>query len=208
MSDNNDNSSKQSSAPIRNWTLETDARDIAWLGIRTEGSANTLSREVLFELDVVLQALEKAPPTGLVVFSQKESGFVAGADVNEFQQFENVAQACEMVRAGQTIIDRLAALPFTTVAALNGTALGGGLELALACDWRLSLPSDLPTIGLPEVQLGVHPGLGGTVRCTALIGVRAAMGLMLTGKPIRPAAAPGVIQKATQMARVLAQALR
>ena len=199
MSDNNANGSEQSSAPIRNWTLETDSRDIAWLGIRTAGSANTLSRDVLLELDTVLQALEKVPPAGLVIFSQKESGFVAGADVNEFQQFKDVKHACEMVRAGQTVLDRLAALPFTTVAALNGTALGGGLELALACDWRLSLPSDRPTIGLPEVQLGVHPGLGGTVRCTTLIGVRAAMGLMLTGKPIRPAAAlqMGLIDKIT-----------
>jgi 3-hydroxyacyl-CoA dehydrogenase/enoyl-CoA hydratase/3-hydroxybutyryl-CoA epimerase len=184
---------------VRNWTLETDARDIAWLGIRTQGSANTLSREVLLELDVVLEALEKAPPAALIIFSPKESGFVAGADVKEFLQFENPQQAFELVRGGQKIIDRLAALPIATVAVLNGTALGGGLELALACDWRLSFASDRPALGLPEVQLGVHPGLGGTVRCTRLIGVRAAMSLMLTGKPIRPdkALSIGLIDRVT-----------
>ena len=179
----------QQPAQVRNWTLETDSRDIAWLGLRTHGSTNTLSRQVLLELDTILNALTTAPPSGLVIFSPKETGFIAGADVHEFLEFTSENDAYEKVRAGQKIIDRLEALPFTTVAAINGMALGGGLELALACDHRLSLESNRPTLGLPEVQLGVHPGLGGTVRAVRLIGVRNAMQLMLTGKPIRPAKA-------------------
>lgn len=179
----------QQSAQVRNWTLETDSRDIAWLGLRTHGSTNTLSRQVMLELDTILNALTTAPPSGLVIFSPKETGFIAGADVHEFLEFTSENDAYEKVRAGQKIIDRLEALPFTTVAAINGMALGGGLELALACDHRLSLESNRPTLGLPEVQLGVHPGLGGTVRAVRLIGVRNAMQLMLTGKPIRPAKA-------------------
>jgi len=178
--------------PVRNWTLETDNRDIAWLGLRCAGSTNTLSRQVLLELDTVLDVLAAAPPSGLVVYSHKDNGFIAGADVNEFPLLENEEQAYQQVLAGQAIINKLEALPFTTVAALNGTTLGGGLELALACDWRLCFASELPSIGLPEVQLGVHPGLGGTLRATRLIGVREAMSLMLTGKPIRPAKAKAI----------------
>jgi len=176
---------------IRNWTLETDERDIAWLGIRTRGTANAnvLSREVLLELEQILAAMEQAPPTGLVIYSHKESGFFAGADVREFPELKDAAFAYQEVLRGQQVLARLEALPFTTVAVLNGITLGGGLELALACDCRLSFPAERPTMGLPEVQLGVHPGLGGTVRLVRLIGVRAAMPMMLAGKSVRPAAA-------------------
>jgi 3-hydroxyacyl-CoA dehydrogenase/enoyl-CoA hydratase/3-hydroxybutyryl-CoA epimerase len=174
---------------IRNWTLETDAADIAWLGLRTTDSTNVLSRSVLLELDTILEALETAPPAGLIIFSHKETGFIAGADVREFPDLKNEQHAFEEVRRGQQVLTRLEKLPFSTVAVINGIALGGGLELTLACDWRISFPSDRPTLGLPEVQLGVHPGLGGTVRTVRLAGVRAAMRLMLSGKPIRPQAA-------------------
>jgi 3-hydroxyacyl-CoA dehydrogenase/enoyl-CoA hydratase/3-hydroxybutyryl-CoA epimerase len=186
-------------AKIRNWTLDTDRGDIAWLGLRCRGSTNVLSAEVLTELGHVIDALLEAPPRGLVIFSHKEKGFIAGADINEFPLFENESQTYEKVLAGHAILDRLANLPFPTCAAINGPALGGGLELALACDWRIALPSDQRTLGLPEVQLGVHPGLGGTVRTVKLIGVRQAMQLMLTGKAIRPeqALANGLIDRIT-----------
>jgi len=174
---------------VRNWTLEADGQDIAWLGLRTSSSTNLLSRQVLLELNTIFDALLAAPPSGLIIFSHKEGNFIAGADVHEFPQLTSVESAYEQVQAGQKIFDRLEALPFTTVAVLNGIALGGGLELALACNWRLSLPSDRATIGLPEIQLGLHPGLGGTLRCPRLIGVRSAMKLMLTGKPVTPAVA-------------------
>lgn len=175
--------------PVRNWTLETDDADVAWLGLRTPGSTNVLSSEVLLELDTVIDALEQAPPAGLILYSHKDTGFIAGADVREFPDLKNIGHACEQVKRGQTVINRLAALPFTTVAVFNGIALGGGLELGLACSWRVSFASDERTLGLPEVQLGVHPGLGGTVRTVQLAGVRAAMPMMLTGKPVTPAEA-------------------
>lgn len=185
--------------PVRNWTLETDNRDIAWLGLRGEGSTNVLSRQVLVELDTVLAALEQAPPSSLIIYSHKSSGFIAGADVHQFPEMKTEEQAFEQVHAGQRVIERLAALPFTTVAVLNGVTLGGGLELALACDWRISYDSDRSTIGLPEVQLGVHPGLGGTIRSVSIAGVRNAMQLMLTGKPVRPAKAKamGLVDRLT-----------
>jgi 3-hydroxyacyl-CoA dehydrogenase/enoyl-CoA hydratase/3-hydroxybutyryl-CoA epimerase len=175
--------------PVRNWTLEADDQDIAWLGLRTGGSTNVISSEVLLELDTLIDAFHTAPPNGLVIFSHKEAGFIAGADVNAFPEFTSEEQAFQQIRAGQKVLDRLAALPFPSVAAINGLALGGGLELALACDWRLALDTPKSTLGLPEVQLGVHPGLGGTVRTVRRMGVRNAMQLMLTGKPINTAKA-------------------
>jgi 3-hydroxyacyl-CoA dehydrogenase/enoyl-CoA hydratase/3-hydroxybutyryl-CoA epimerase len=107
-----------------------------------------------------------------------------GADINEFTSIDSADQAYELIRNGQQVFDRLEALRCPTVAVINGFALGGGLELALACDYRLALHNKKPIIGLPEVQLGFHPGFGGTVRAVQIAGVRAAMQLMLTGKPI------------------------
>jgi 3-hydroxyacyl-CoA dehydrogenase / enoyl-CoA hydratase / 3-hydroxybutyryl-CoA epimerase len=187
MNDSTSQENRESLQQIQNWTLEADKQDIAWLGLRTSSSTNVLSRQVLLELSSIIDALLAAPPSGLIIFSHKDGNFIAGADVHEFPQLTSTENAYEQVRAGQKILDRLEALPFTTVAVLNGITLGGGLELALACDWRLSLASDRPSIGLPEIQLGLHPGLGGTLRCPRLIGVRSAMQLMLTGKPVTPA---------------------
>jgi 3-hydroxyacyl-CoA dehydrogenase/enoyl-CoA hydratase/3-hydroxybutyryl-CoA epimerase len=107
-----------------------------------------------------------------------------GADINEFTSIDSAEQAYALIRIGQQVFDRLEALRCPTVAVINGFALGGGLELALACDYRLALHNKKPIIGLPEVQLGFHPGFGGTVRAVQIAGVRAAMQLMLTGKPI------------------------
>lgn len=186
MSDPTPQDNRQNLQQIQNWTLEADKQDIAWLGLRTNGSTNVLSQQVLLELNTVIDALLAAPPSGLIIFSHQDGNFIAGADVHEFPRLTSTESAYEKVRAGQRIFDRLEASPFITVAVLNGIALGGGLELALACDWRISLASDRATIGLPEIQLGLHPGLGGTLRCPRLIGVRSAMQLMLTGKPVTP----------------------
>ncbi|MDH3585835.1 MAG: 3-hydroxyacyl-CoA dehydrogenase NAD-binding domain-containing protein, partial [Gammaproteobacteria bacterium] len=124
------------------------------------------------------------PPKGLVIHSGKSNGFVMGADINEFTTIENPEQAYELIRLGQQVLDKLEALPCPTVAAINGFALGGGLELAMACDYRVALETGKRILGLPEVQLGIHPGFGGTVRAVQIAGVRPAMQLMLTGKPI------------------------
>lgn len=169
------------------WSLETDADGIAWLKLdKPDVSANSLSRAVMEELDALLTAVTQRPPKALILTSAKSSGFVAGADIKEFVGIETPQQAYQLIRAGQQVIDRLAALPFTTVAAINGFALGGGLELALACTYRVLVNQSSATLGFPEVQLGVHPGLGGTVRAVRLIGPVAAMDLMLTGRMLRP----------------------
>jgi len=171
----------------RNWHMEVDSDRIAWLSIdKHEAGANVLSREVVLEFDSIVRALSEAPPAGLVLCSAKESGFILGADINEFPQIKTAAEAFDLIRQGQAILERFEALPCTTVAMIDGLALGGGLELALACDYRVAAISDAPTLGLPEVQLGLHPGFGGTVRAIRLAGVTQAMTLMLSGKPVAP----------------------
>ncbi|MEX2494942.1 MAG: 3-hydroxyacyl-CoA dehydrogenase NAD-binding domain-containing protein [Woeseia sp.] len=172
------------------WRSETDSNGIVWLCIdKADSSANVLSGPVLQELDEIIEPYLNDPPRGLVIHSGKQNGFVMGADINEFTEIENTEQAYELIRLGQQVLDKLESLRCATVAAINGFALGGGLELALACDYRLVLQTDKPILGLPEVQLGIHPGFGGTVRAVRICGVRSAMQLMLTGKPLTPAKA-------------------
>jgi len=168
------------------WRMERDAQGIVSLIIDRPGSsANSLSQAVLLELQARLRELKAAPPRGLMIRSGKPSGFIAGADIREFTTFKNAAEALDHIRIGQRVFDELAALPCPTVAAIAGFALGGGLELALACRYRVAADEPRLAMGLPEVQLGIHPGFGGTVRSVQLLGVRRAMMLMLTGKPVR-----------------------
>jgi len=170
---------------LKHWTSETGEDGIVWLCIdKADGGANVLSGEVLEELHQLIEPLAKQPPKGVVILSGKSNGFVMGADINEFTKIENPQQAYDLIRLGQQVLDELEALPCPTVAAINGFALGGGLELAMACDYRVALETDKRILGLPEVQLGIHPGFGGTVRAVRIAGVRPAMQLMLTGKPI------------------------
>jgi 3-hydroxyacyl-CoA dehydrogenase/enoyl-CoA hydratase/3-hydroxybutyryl-CoA epimerase len=193
------------------WKLETDSDRVSFLTLdKAASSANTLSSDVLRELDACLAELERSAPRAVVVASGKTSGFVAGADIKEFTGLKTPEQAYELIRVGQVVHDRLAALPCATVAAINGFALGGGLELALACRYRVASESNKVSLGLPEVQLGIHPGFGGTVRTVRLIGVRAAMQLMLTGKPVKAdkAVALGLVDRLVPPAELLAQAKR
>ncbi|HEY5808749.1 MAG TPA: 3-hydroxyacyl-CoA dehydrogenase NAD-binding domain-containing protein, partial [Povalibacter sp.] len=173
--------------PASNWTITTDESGIAWLAInKADASTNSLSRAVMEELGTHIDLLQRSPPRAVIITSGKKNGFVAGADIKEFVGIQTPDQAYAMIRQGQQLLDRLAALPCVTVAAINGFALGGGLELALACRYRVVADDPSITLGFPEVMLGVHPGLGGTVRAVQLAGPIAAMDLMLTGRSIRP----------------------
>jgi 3-hydroxyacyl-CoA dehydrogenase/enoyl-CoA hydratase/3-hydroxybutyryl-CoA epimerase len=168
------------------WSWSIDADGIGWLGAdRAGASTNTLSRAVLESLNQRLEDIERARPRGVVLFSAKANGFVAGADITEFKGLTTPEQGYALIRGGQQVLDRLAALSMPTVAAIHGFALGGGLELALACRYRVGADDGKLALGLPEVQLGIHPGFGGTVRTPQLIGARAALDLMLTGRSLR-----------------------
>jgi 3-hydroxyacyl-CoA dehydrogenase/enoyl-CoA hydratase/3-hydroxybutyryl-CoA epimerase len=195
-------------SPAAHWSLQTDAEGVAWLTLDKVGaSANSLSRDVMEELDGMLNRLAAAPPKALVVASAKK-GFIAGADIKEFVQVRTPEEGYSLIRPGQLVLDKLEALPCPTVAAINGFALGGGLEVALACRYRVAADDPSVTLGFPEVQLGLHPGLGGTVRSVQLIGPLDAMDLMLTGKTVRPKQAlqMGLVDKLAPTAELRAVA--
>jgi 3-hydroxyacyl-CoA dehydrogenase/enoyl-CoA hydratase/3-hydroxybutyryl-CoA epimerase len=193
------------------WQLERDAQHVAWLTLDVPGSsANTLGRAVMQELDALLAELEAEPPRGVVIRSGKPSGFIAGADIREFRGLETEEGAYELVRAGQRVLDRIEALPCPSVALLQGFALGGGLELALACRYRVAVGDERLTLGLPEVMLGIHPGFGGTVRAVRLLGATVALDLMLTGRSVRADKAErlGLVDRMVATAAELAPAAR
>jgi len=187
------------SGPYRHFKLTRDGDGIAWLLFDREGaSANTLSADVMEEFDSALAALESQRPTGLVIRSAKKSGFIAGADVNEFRGAADPQAVETAIGRAHAVIDRLEALKIPSVAVIHGFCLGGGLEVALACQSRIAI--DGARFGFPEVMLGLHPGLGGTVRFTHLVNPMQAMTLMLTGKTIdaRKARALGLVDAVTQ----------
>lgn len=145
---------------------------------------NVLDLDAVASLETALTDLEAAPPKGVVVRSGKPGSFIAGADVEAIGAIEDVAQVETLVRRGQAAYVRLAALPCATVAAIDGICLGGGTELALACDSRLASEEPRTQIGLPEVMLGILPAWGGTTRLHRLIGLPAALDLILTGRSL------------------------
>jgi 3-hydroxyacyl-CoA dehydrogenase/enoyl-CoA hydratase/3-hydroxybutyryl-CoA epimerase len=165
---------------------------------RDGASANTLSADLIEELDHVLAELEGQRPAGLVIRSAKKSGFIAGADVNEFRGATDPRAVEAQISRAHAIIDRLEALKIPTVAVIHGFCLGGGLEVALACQSRIAIEG--ARFGFPEVMLGLHPGLGGTARFTHLVNPMQAMTLMLTGKTIdaRKAKSLGLVDAVTQ----------
>jgi 3-hydroxyacyl-CoA dehydrogenase/enoyl-CoA hydratase/3-hydroxybutyryl-CoA epimerase len=192
------------SGPYRHFKLTRDADGVAWLLFDRDGaSANTLSADVIAELDKVLAALESERPAGLVIRSAKKSGFIAGADVNEFRGASDSQPVETAIGRAHAVIDRLEALRVPSVAVIHGFCLGGGLEVALACQSRIAI--DDARFGFPEVMLGLHPGLGGPARFTHLINPMQAMTLMLTGRTIdaRRARALGLVDAVTQERHVL-----
>ncbi|MEL7450254.1 MAG: 3-hydroxyacyl-CoA dehydrogenase NAD-binding domain-containing protein [Pseudomonadota bacterium] len=169
------------------WSIETDSDNIAWLTIdKADASTNVLSSDVMIQLNDRIAELELSRPRAVVVQSAKSTGFIAGADITEFSSLGEPDEAYGLIRNGQMVMDRLEALPCPTIALINGFALGGGLELAMACRYRIVVEDDSARLGLPEVMLGIHPGFGGTVRSTRLVGPLPAMDMMLTGRGLRP----------------------
>ncbi|WP_431685468.1 3-hydroxyacyl-CoA dehydrogenase NAD-binding domain-containing protein [Hahella sp. NBU794] len=170
------------------WRLQRDADNILWLRLDQQGaSANLLGTEVLGELARIVDLLEQqaassGAPSALAFISDKDAGFIAGADINLIEQLQSLERPVDRLLSIQQIFNRIEALPYPTVAAIHGYCLGGGLELALACRFRIAAAD--AKLGFPEVKLGLHPGWGGTVRLPRLIGVTDAMDMILSGKPV------------------------
>lgn len=163
-----------------NWRAGRDGDGILWLALdKADSGTNTISEEVIRELEGHVAAAEADLPKALVIRSAKPGGFAAGADIGSFDAMSD-GGAEEMLKQGHAVLDRIEALNCPTICVVHGAALGAGFELALACDTRIATPG--ASFGFPEVLLGLHPGLGGTVRLPALIDPTEAMTLMLTGK--------------------------
>ncbi len=153
---------------------------------QAERPVNVLSRDLVEELTAVIGRLE-APDSGAraaVVISGKPGVWIAGADIEEFGALESAADAEALSRTAHRLLARLEGLRIPVVAAIEGAALGGGLEVALACTYRIATDSPKTQLGLPEVQLGILPGAGGTQRLPRLIGLRGALDMMLTGRQL------------------------
>ena len=170
---------------MEHWTITRDPDGLAWLTFDKAGATtNTLSAAVLAELNEALDALDREPPKGLVIRSGKANGFIAGADVAEFSEVKDEAGAIAIVKRGWDAFERLAHVAYPTLALVRGFCLGGGLELALACRYRVVVDDPGTRLGLPEVMLGIVPGWGGIRRLPRLTGAPAALDLLLTGKTI------------------------
>ena len=170
---------------MRHWNLTRDAHGIAWMRLDTAGaSMNKLSAEVLAEFSAQLDEFDLKPPSGMIIQSAKDSGFIAGADVEEFKVLDKPQQAQEIIARGWHLFNRLAAVPYPTLSLIRGICLGGGLEISLACRYRIAVDEPATRLGLPEVLLGIVPGWGGMMRLPRLIGPQAALDMMLTGKTL------------------------
>ncbi|WP_449466210.1 3-hydroxyacyl-CoA dehydrogenase NAD-binding domain-containing protein [Stenotrophomonas humi] len=178
---------------FNHWHTELREDGIAVLSLdRKDSPVNAMSQDVLLELGDIVERLTIDPPKGVVVRSTKPAGFIAGADLKEFQEFDRRGTVNDAIRRGQNVYQKLAELPCPTVAAIHGHCLGGGTELALACRYRVASNDASTRIGLPETQLGIFPGWGGSSRLPQLVGAPAAMDMMLTGRTLSASAARSI----------------
>ncbi len=184
------NSSKQDSAQASTAEVPAPARlviedEVAWIHLDDpEKKVNTLSTRYFEWFETQIDRLADEPVRGLVLISDKPGYFIVGADIEELQAFADPREVHEMVMRGHDLVGRFKDLPFPVVAAIDGACLGGGLELSMACDLRVATDAPHTKLGLPEVQLGLFPGLGGTQRLPRLVGVPDGLDLILTGKQV------------------------
>ncbi|MHA7229805.1 fatty acid oxidation complex subunit alpha FadJ [Vibrio campbellii] len=169
------------------FSLKIDEQNIAWLAIDVPNEKmNTLQAAFADEMkEIFAQLKDSSGVKGMIIHSLKPDNFVAGADVRMLEACTTASEAEALAKQGQELFQQLSDLPYPVVAAIHGPCLGGGLELALACDYRVCTDSDKTRLGLPEVQLGLLPGSGGTQRLPRLIGLLPSLDLILTGKQLR-----------------------
>jgi 3-hydroxyacyl-CoA dehydrogenase/enoyl-CoA hydratase/3-hydroxybutyryl-CoA epimerase len=194
-------------------TLRLERRDdgvaVLWIDDPAE-SVNTLRAELADELQQVLDVLEDSSAAkALIIISAKPDNFIAGANLEMLQSVQSIAEGRELAELSQSMQRRLASLPMPVVAAIHGSCLGGGLELALATDARVASDARVTRLGLPEVQLGLLPGGGGTQRLPRLIGLAPAMRMLLTGRQVdaREALALGLVDAVAAQERLLDAAI-
>jgi len=196
--------------------MEYDAEGIAWVVFDDpESKVNVLGTEQMRQLDAVLDELYKRKPKAVVFISAKPGIFIAGADINELQRIHDASLGADLSRAGHRIFAKIERLGVPTVAAIDGACLGGGCELAVACRYRVAADGPKTQIGLPETQLGIIPGWGGSQRLPRLIGLGAALDIICAGKSVSAdkarriglvdAAVPSVVLRETATRLALGQ---
>ncbi len=191
---------------FHHWQVEPREDGVLVLGLDRAGeSVNALAQDVLLELDAILERISLDPPKGVVIRSLKASGFIAGADIREFREFDARGTTDDAIRRGQQVFQRLSQLRCPTVSAIHGFCMGGGTELSLACRYRVASNDPSTRIGLPEVKLGIYPGWGGSVRLPRLVGAPAAFDMMLTGRTLSASAARaiGLVDKIVEPAMLV-----
>ena len=199
----------QSDTMLKHWRWTQDRDGLAWLTFDKQGeSANTFSREALEELSAALDAIVAARPKGLVIRSAKDS-FIAGADIKEFTRFTSAEEAFAFNRLGWDAVQKVRDLPFPTTAMVNGYCMGGGLELALACTYRVALDDPRTRFAFPEVMLGIWPSWHGLQWLPRLVGPAAGLDMILTGRAVdaRRAKKTGLANEAVPL-RVLENTAR
>jgi 3-hydroxyacyl-CoA dehydrogenase/enoyl-CoA hydratase/3-hydroxybutyryl-CoA epimerase len=188
-------------AVAKHWRWEMDGERLAWLTFDKQGeSANTFSREALEEFSSLLEEIRHQKPKGLIIRSAKDS-FIAGADIQEFANFKGADDALSFVRLGWDAFQKLRELPFPTTALVNGFCMGGGMELSLACRYRVALDDPKTRFAQPEVMVGVIPAWHAMQWLPQLIGPVAALDLLLTGKAVdaRRAKRMGLVDQAVPL---------
>ncbi len=199
--------------------VEYDAEGIAWVVFDDpESKVNVLGTEQMQQLDAILDELYKRKPKAVVFISAKPDIFIAGADIKELQRIHDASLGADLSRAGHRIFAKIERIGVPTVAAIDGACLGGGCELALACRYRVAADGPKTQIGLPETQLGIIPGWGGSQRLPRLIGLGAALDIICAGKSITPdkarriglvdAAVPSVVLRETATRLALGRTAR
>ena len=181
---------------LKDWKFSIDGEGIAWAIFDREGeSANSLGRRPIEELAAIVERVEAEARAktckGLVIMSGKEKGYIVGADIREFENMKTEQDVITSLAPVNAMLDRIERMPVPVVAAINGVCVGGGLELILACHYRIATRDDATRIGFPEVKLGIFPGFNGTARSIKQVGPMAAMTNMLIGGMIRAGAAKG-----------------
>ncbi len=181
----------------RHWSFQIDLEGLGWLTLNTPGApVNTLGREAIAELETLVERFEDLIASkelvGIIMLSGKDSGFIAGADISEFDAMSDFSVLPDALKRTHLLFQRIENLKAPVVAGIHGFALGGGLELALACHYRIAVNDDKTRIGFPEVNLGIFPGFGGSGRSIRQAGPVDAMGIMLTGRLLKASAARGM----------------
>ncbi len=182
---------------LQDWRFTVDQEKIAWAILDRVGeSQNSLSRRVLEELGEIVKAVavgaKDKSVRGLALLSGKDKGYIVGADVREFETLKSEQDVIDNIKTVNGMLDEIEKLSVPVVTGIHGFCLGGGLELALACHWRIATRDDATRFGFPEVKLGLFPGFNGTARFIRQSGALAAMPAMLAGNMIRASAARGM----------------